>query len=52
MTTGQDKRRSRKRLLTDCLVLLVSLVLTEPATTKRQQAEIAKLIRRLKREVA
>lgn len=42
----------KKRLLQDCLILLVSLVLTEPNTTPRQQKMIAALIKRLKPHVA
>lgn len=49
--TRPTSTRQRK-LLADCLILLVSLVLTEPNTTKRQQAMIAKLIGRLKKELA
>ena len=41
----------KQRLLTDCLVLLVSLVLTEPRTTPRQQKMIGKLIGKLKKEL-
>ena len=42
----------QRKLLADCLIILVSLVLTEPNTTKRQQAMISKLIARLKKELA
>lgn len=50
------RRRSTKdkritRLLEDCMVLCVALVLTEPRTTPRQRAMIPKLIKRLKEEL-
>lgn len=41
----------RCKLIEDCLILLVSLVLTEPNTTKRQQAMIGRLIKRLQQEI-
>lgn len=43
--------RSDKRLFERCAILLVALVLTEPRTNKTQQAEIAKLIKALKRRL-
>lgn len=52
MTRDSRTSTAQRKLLADCLILLVSLVLTDPNTTKRQQAMIGKLIKRLKKEIA
>ena len=40
-----------RKLLERCCILMVALVLTEPRTNKAQQAEIAKLIKALKKRL-
>ena len=44
--------RRKRKLLEDCLILLVALVLTEPHTTPRQRALVPGLIKRLKKELS
>ena len=45
-------KQRQKKLLEDCLVLLVSLVLTEPFQTERQQKMTGPLIKRIKKELS
>lgn len=47
--TAKDKRV--RKLLEDCMVLCVALVLTEPHTTPNQRALVSKLIKRLRAEL-
>lgn len=51
MFSHPDKSRGKK-LLEDCLILITSLVLTEPRTTPKQQAMMMKLIKRLQKELS
>ena len=37
-----------EKLITDCFILMASFVLTEPTITKRQSAEISRLLKRMK----
>ena len=48
---GTAKVERVKKLLEDCMVLCVALVLTEPHTTPKQRALVPKLIKRLKAEL-
>ena len=41
-----------RKLMEDCLVLCVALVLTEPHTTPKQRALVSKLIKRLRAELS
>lgn len=40
------------KILERCLILLTSLVLTDPLKTPQQQREIGRLIKRLKEELS
>ena len=51
MTSSNTPRHRQRKLLEDCLVLLTSLVLTEPLTTPRQQKMFGDLIRQLNKEL-
>lgn len=51
MTRRDTPQQRKRRLLEDCLILIVSLVLTEPHTTPMQQKMIPKLIQRLRKEL-
>jgi len=46
------KDRKEKMLLKDCLVLLTSIVLTDPTITRRQSKALRPLIKRLKKGIA
>lgn len=48
--TSKRSKRQRK-LMEDCFVLLVSLVLSEPHTTVRQRKMFGGLIDRLRKEL-
>lgn len=45
------KEKRIKKLLEDCMILCVALVLTEPHTTPRQRKMIPGLIKRLRAEI-
>ena len=47
----KDEQKKDQKLLERCLILLVSLVLTEPRTTPNQQTEITKLLKALKTRI-